>query len=59
MYERKAAELRSKSFFKPVVNGWKKLPEKVVEVGSVDKFKGRLDIARLYVFGEIVCAFWG
>lgn len=35
-----------------MVNSSNKLPEEVVKVGSVHEFKGRLDRASPFVFGE-------
>lgn len=52
MIEHVSKGLRSKSFATGVTNGLNKLPEDVVEVGSVCELGRMLDNAWLSVFGE-------
>lgn len=49
----------SKPFATLAVNGWSKLPEKVVEVGPERDFKGRLDNVCLAAFLEDKVFMWG
>lgn len=51
-WEHVATELGSKSFIVRMMNGWDKLPEEVVQMGSERQSKGKLENGWLAVFGE-------